>query len=95
MAEADYRRVTYDIAVAVAGTLVKKNPGMTFIFVLLRARCWRPATSTTWWSDATAHGSSNDTICAPSNTTRKTVPFARGGSVLPVAPNTSARIAPP
>jgi uncharacterized protein YbjT (DUF2867 family) len=33
MSEADYRRVTYDIAVAAARTLVDKNPAMTFIFV--------------------------------------------------------------
>jgi uncharacterized protein YbjT (DUF2867 family) len=33
MSEADYRRVTYDIAVAAGRTLVEKNPGMTFIFV--------------------------------------------------------------
>ena len=33
MSEAEYRRVTYDIALAAARTLVKLNPGMTFIFV--------------------------------------------------------------
>ncbi len=33
MSEADYRRVTFDIAVAAARTLVEQNPGMTFIFV--------------------------------------------------------------
>jgi len=33
MNEADYRRVTYDIAMAAARTLVELNPGMTFIFV--------------------------------------------------------------
>jgi uncharacterized protein YbjT (DUF2867 family) len=33
MSEADYRRVTYDIALAAARALVKVNPGMTFIFV--------------------------------------------------------------
>jgi uncharacterized protein YbjT (DUF2867 family) len=33
MSEADYRRVTYDIAVAAAQMLVALNPGMTFIFV--------------------------------------------------------------
>ena len=33
MAEADYRRVTYDIALAAAKTLVKVNPAMTFVFV--------------------------------------------------------------
>ena len=33
MSEADYRRVTYDIAMAAARALVQLNPGMTFIFV--------------------------------------------------------------
>ncbi len=33
MSEADYRRVTYDFAMAAARTLVKLNPGMTFVFV--------------------------------------------------------------
>ena len=33
MNEADYRRVTYDIAMAAARTLVELNPAMTFIFV--------------------------------------------------------------
>jgi uncharacterized protein YbjT (DUF2867 family) len=33
MSEADYRRVTVDIAVAAARTLVQVSPGMTFIFV--------------------------------------------------------------
>lgn len=33
MSEADYRRVTYDIALAAARALVTLNPGMTFIFV--------------------------------------------------------------
>ncbi len=33
MSEADYRRVTYDIAVSAARTLVELNPDMTFIFV--------------------------------------------------------------
>jgi uncharacterized protein YbjT (DUF2867 family) len=31
--EDDYRRVTYDLTIAVARTLVKLNPGMTFIYV--------------------------------------------------------------
>jgi len=31
--EADYRRVTYDLTLAVAKTLVRLNPGMTFIYV--------------------------------------------------------------
>lgn len=33
MSEAEYRRVTYDIAVAAARTLVELNPNMTFVFV--------------------------------------------------------------
>jgi uncharacterized protein YbjT (DUF2867 family) len=33
MTEANYRRVTYDITMAAAQTLVKLNPGMTFIYV--------------------------------------------------------------
>jgi uncharacterized protein YbjT (DUF2867 family) len=33
MSEADYKRVTYDIAMAAATTLCEKNPSMTFIFV--------------------------------------------------------------
>ena len=33
MAEADYRRVTFGIAVAAATTLVRLNPGMTFVYV--------------------------------------------------------------
>jgi uncharacterized protein YbjT (DUF2867 family) len=33
MAEADYRRVTYDITVSAATTLVRLNPGMTFVYV--------------------------------------------------------------
>jgi uncharacterized protein YbjT (DUF2867 family) len=33
MSEADYRKVTRDIAVAAATALVEKNPGMSFIFV--------------------------------------------------------------
>jgi uncharacterized protein YbjT (DUF2867 family) len=33
MKEADYHRVTYDMAMAVAQTLVKTSPGMTFVFV--------------------------------------------------------------
>jgi uncharacterized protein YbjT (DUF2867 family) len=31
--EAEYRRITYDIAMAAATTLAEKNPGMTFVFV--------------------------------------------------------------
>jgi uncharacterized protein YbjT (DUF2867 family) len=33
MSEPDYRRVTYDMPMAVAQTLVRLNPGMTFIYV--------------------------------------------------------------
>jgi uncharacterized protein YbjT (DUF2867 family) len=33
MTEEQYQRVTYDIAMAAARTLVKLNPGMTFVFV--------------------------------------------------------------
>lgn len=33
LSEQDYRRVTYDFAMAAARTLVKLNPGMTFVFV--------------------------------------------------------------
>jgi uncharacterized protein YbjT (DUF2867 family) len=33
MSEADYRHVTYDIALAAANALVKQNPKMTFCFI--------------------------------------------------------------
>ena len=33
MKEADYRRVTHDLTLAVARTLARLNPGMTFIYV--------------------------------------------------------------
>jgi uncharacterized protein YbjT (DUF2867 family) len=33
LSEAEYRRITYDIAVGAARTLIHKNPGMTFVFV--------------------------------------------------------------
>jgi uncharacterized protein YbjT (DUF2867 family) len=33
MKEAEYRRVTYDLATAAARRLVKVNPGMTFVYV--------------------------------------------------------------
>jgi uncharacterized protein YbjT (DUF2867 family) len=33
MTEADYRRVTYDMALGAARALVARNPGMTFVFV--------------------------------------------------------------
>lgn len=33
MSEADYRRITYDIALAAAETLVRLNPAMVFVYV--------------------------------------------------------------
>jgi uncharacterized protein YbjT (DUF2867 family) len=33
MTEPDYRRITYDVTLAVANTLVRLNPGMTFVYV--------------------------------------------------------------
>src|SRR6266478_2251577 len=33
MTEAAYRRITYDLTLAAAGTLSRRNPGMTFIYV--------------------------------------------------------------
>ena len=33
MTEAEYRRVTYDMTMAAAETLVRLNPGMTFVYV--------------------------------------------------------------
>jgi uncharacterized protein YbjT (DUF2867 family) len=33
MTEVRYRRITYDLTIAAAGTLVKLNPGMTFVYV--------------------------------------------------------------
>src|SRR5579863_7247215 len=33
MSEADYRRLTHDLTLAVAQTLVRLNPNMTFVFV--------------------------------------------------------------
>ena len=33
MTEADYRRVTYDLTIAIAQTLLRLNPNMTFVFV--------------------------------------------------------------
>jgi len=47
MKEADYRRITYDIAVAAARTLVEQNPSMTFIFV---SGAGTDATSKTMWA---------------------------------------------
>jgi uncharacterized protein YbjT (DUF2867 family) len=47
MSEADYRRVTYDIAVAAARALVEASPGMTFVFV---SGAGTDATSRTMWA---------------------------------------------
>jgi uncharacterized protein YbjT (DUF2867 family) len=47
MSEADYRRVTYDIALAAARALVETSPGMTFIFV---SGGGTDATSRTMWA---------------------------------------------
>ena len=33
MSETDYRRLTYDLTLSIAGTLVTRNPAMTFIYV--------------------------------------------------------------
>src|ERR1051325_9841448 len=33
MSEAEYRHLTYDIALAAAGTLARLNPSMTFVYV--------------------------------------------------------------
>ena len=33
MSEQDYRRLTYDLTMSVAKTLVRLNPGMTFVYV--------------------------------------------------------------
>ncbi len=33
MSEEDYRRLTYDLTLSVAGVLVRVNPGMTFVYV--------------------------------------------------------------
>jgi uncharacterized protein YbjT (DUF2867 family) len=33
MTEADYRRVTYDLTISIAETLLRLNPNMTFVFV--------------------------------------------------------------
>ena len=33
LTEEDYRRVTYDVTMAAAATLARKNPGLTFVFV--------------------------------------------------------------
>jgi uncharacterized protein YbjT (DUF2867 family) len=33
MTEVDDRRITYDLTLAAAETLVKRNPGMTFVYV--------------------------------------------------------------
>jgi uncharacterized protein YbjT (DUF2867 family) len=47
MSETDYRRVTYDIAVAAAQALVAASPAMTFVFV---SGAGTNATSKTMWS---------------------------------------------
>jgi uncharacterized protein YbjT (DUF2867 family) len=47
MSEADYRRVTYDIAFAAARTLLERSPLMTFVFV---SGAGTNATSTTMWA---------------------------------------------
>ena len=49
MSEGDYRRVTVDIAVAAARTLVDRSPDMTFIFVS-GAGSDRSGTSRTMWA---------------------------------------------
>lgn len=33
MSETEYTRLTYDLTLAVAGTLARRNPGMTFVYV--------------------------------------------------------------
>ncbi|MGA7861712.1 MAG: epimerase [Thermoplasmata archaeon] len=33
MSEVDYRRVTYDLTVEIAQTLIRLNPGMTFVYI--------------------------------------------------------------
>jgi uncharacterized protein YbjT (DUF2867 family) len=47
MSEADYRRVTYDIAVAAAKALVVESPAMTFVFV---SGAGTDAASRTMWA---------------------------------------------
>ena len=47
MTEADYRHVTYDIAVAAARALVEANPSMTFVLV---SGAGTDATSGTMWA---------------------------------------------
>lgn len=47
ISEAEYRRVTHDIAVAAARALVDANPGMTFIFV---SAAGTDAASRTMWA---------------------------------------------
>ncbi len=37
MTEAEYTRVTYDVAMAAAGALSRQSPGMTFVFISGRA----------------------------------------------------------
>jgi uncharacterized protein YbjT (DUF2867 family) len=47
LSEADYRRVTHDIAMAAAQALVEANPAMTFVFV---SGAGADATSKTMWA---------------------------------------------
>lgn len=47
LSEAEYRRITYDIAVAAAQALVRKSPGMTFVFV---SGAGTDANSSTMWA---------------------------------------------
>ncbi|MBN1609852.1 MAG: epimerase [Polyangiaceae bacterium] len=48
MSEADYRRVTRDIAAAAARVLVQRNPGMTFIIVTGRGTDSTGTSATMW-----------------------------------------------
>jgi hypothetical protein len=69
MSEADYRRVTRDIAAAAARVLVQENPGMTFIIVTGRGTD-STGTSATMWArvkgDAELVGSVPETGSASS-----------------------------
>src|SRR5579883_3033716 len=64
MSEADYRRITHDIAVAAARALVAASPGMTFVFV---SGAGADAASRTMW--ARVKGETENEILA--------LPFAR------------------
>ena len=57
--EEEYRRVTYDIAVAAARTLSARNPGMTFVFV--SGAGTDPKSGTMW---ARVKGQAEDAILA-------------------------------